>query len=145
MCNPVGIVTGTNACFALGFLGQAPIPADIKWSIVEGDARFVNEENMGERVRVVSDSSGQRVTLRAQIGDCRSRPPEISAYVVDPMRVKLTVWIVGDDFGTYYPIEEPAVSNMVAYANKAFEQLGVSFYIDTLSYTNHYDLSLIHI
>ena len=28
---------------------------------------------------------------------------------------------------------------MVTYANKAFEQLGVSFYIDTISYTNHYD------
>ena len=139
LCNPVGIVTGTNACFALRFLGQAPIPPDIVWSIVEGDAGFVDEENTGERVRVASEMSGQRVTLRAQIGDCRSRPPEVSAYVVDPMRVKLTVWIVGDDFGTYYPIEESAVSNMVTYANKAFEQLGVSFYIDTISYTNHYD------
>ena len=139
LCNPVGIVTGTNACFALRFLGQAPIPPDIVWSIVEGDAGFVDEENTGERVRVASEMSGQRVTLRAQIGDCRSRPPEVSAYVVDPMRVKLTVWIVGDDFGTYYPIEESAVSNMVTYANKAFEQLGVSFYIDTISYTNHYE------
>ena len=138
LCNPVGIVTGTNACFALSFIGQAPLPLDISWLIVEGDAWFVDDINQSERVRVESDYPYQRITLRAQIADCRSRPPEISAYVVDPMSVKLTVWIVGDDFGTYYPIEEPAVSNMVAYANKTFEQIGVSFYIDTISYTNHY-------
>ncbi len=139
LCNPAAIVTGTNACFALEFSLVHPQPEEIRWSIVNGDARFVGG-NTGERIRIASDTAGQRVTLRAQIGDCRSRPPEISAYVVDPLNVKVTVWIVGDKDGTHYAADESRVRNMVAGANKIFEQAGISFYIDSINYTDRDDL-----
>ena len=139
LCNPAAIVTGTNACFALEFHNVHPQPGEICWSIVEGDAWFVGT-NIGERVRVASDTPGQRVKLRAQIGDCRSRPPEVSAYVVNPLSVKATVWIVGNRFGTRYAADESRVRGMVAGANKIFEQVGISFYIDSITYTNRDDL-----
>ena len=138
LCNPSGIVTGTNACFLIGYR-EVPIPEDeIVWSIVDGTASFVGS-NTGLCVKVASDVPDQRVKLRAQIDDCRSRPPEISAGVVNPQYVKLTVWIVRDDTGTYSPIDAATVSNMVAYTNKLYEQIGMSFYIDTISYTNRSD------
>ena len=139
LCNPAAIVTGTNACFALEFNNTHPQPGEICWSIVEGDAWFVGA-NTGERVRVASDTPGQRVKLRAQIGDCRSHPPEVSAYVVNPLSVKVTVWIVGNRYGTYYAADESRVRGMVAGANKIFEQVGISFYIDSITYTNRNDL-----
>ena len=135
LCNPSGIVTGTNACFLIGYR-EVPIPEDeIVWSIVDGTASFVGS-NTGLCVKVASDVPDQRVKLRAQIDDCRSRPPEISACVVNPQYVKLTVWIVRDNTGTHSPIDVANVSNMVANANKVYEQIGVSFYIDTITYTN---------
>ena len=135
LCNPSGIVTGTNACFLIGYK-EVPIPEDeIVWSIVDGTASFVGS-NTGLYVKVASDVPDQRVKLRAQIGDSRSRPPEISACVVDPQYVKLTVWIVGNRDGSYYPVDEITVSNMVATANKVYEQIGVSFFVDTITCTN---------
>ena len=135
LCNPSGIVTGTNAWFFLGYR-EVPIPDDeVTWSIVEGTANFVGS-NTGLYIKVASDVPDQRVKLRAQIGDSRSHPPEISAGVVEPQYVKLTVWIVRDDTGTYSPIDVASVSNMVANANKLYEQIGVSFYIDNIAYTN---------
>ena len=104
---------------------------------MEGAVSFVDGNDTGERVRVSSTVPGQRVTLRAQIGNCRSRPPEISAYVVEPLSVKLTVWIVGNDLGTYYACDATAVSNMVRGVNKIYEQIGVSFYIDSICHTNN--------
>ena len=135
LCNPSGIVTGTNTCFLIGYR-EVPISEDeIVWSIVDGTASFVGS-NTGLCVKVASDVPDQRVKLRAQIDDCRSRPPEISACVVNPQYVKLTVWIVRDDTGTHSPIEVASISNMVANANKLYEQIGVSFYIDAITYTN---------
>ena len=136
LCNPSGIVVGTNACFALEFGSVHPPASEIRWSVVEGAASFVDGCDTGERVRVSSAVPGQRVTLRAQIGGCRSRPPEISAYVVEPLSVKLTVWIVGNNDGSYYASDATTVSNMVRGVNKIYEQIGVSFYIDSISYTN---------
>ena len=138
LCNPSGIVTGTNACFLIGYR-EVPIPEDeIVWSIVDGTASFVGS-NTGLCVKVASDVPDQRVKLRAQIDDCRSRPPEISACVVNPQYVKLTVWIVRDNTGTHSPIDVASVSNMVANANKVYEQIGVSFYIDSITHTNSSD------
>ena len=138
LCNPSGIVVGTNACFALEFDSDAPPAPEIVWSIAEGNAQFV-DGNIGERVRVASGVAGQRVKLRVQVDDCRSRPPEVAAYVVDPLAVKLTVWIVGDDYGTYYASDASTVSNLVSTANKIYEQVGVSFYVDSISFTNRTD------
>ncbi len=135
LCNPSGIVVGTNACFALEFDDVTPPSSEIVWSIVEGNAQFVGG-NTGERVRVASGVPGQRVTLQAQIDDCRSRPPTISAFVVEPLAVKLTVWIVGNDNGMYYASNASSVSNLVEGVNKIYEQIGVSFYVDSISYTN---------
>ena len=137
VCNPSGIVIGTNACFALEFGSVHPPASEIRWYIVEGAASFVDGNDTGERVRVSSTVPGQRVTLRAQIGNCRSRPPEISAYVVEPLSVKLTVWIVGNNDGSYYAADASNVSNLVRGVNKIYEQIGVSFYIDSICHTNN--------
>ena len=143
LCNPAGIVTGTNACFAIEFCMVHPPANEIRWSIVEGNAQFVGGET-GERVRVASTVPNQRVTLRVNVDDCKSRPPEISAYVVDPLVVKLTVWIVGNKNGSYYAQDAATVSNMVADVNKIYEQIGVSFYVDSISCTNRRDWLVLH-
>jgi len=136
LCNPAGIVVGTNACFAIEFGMVHPPANEIRWSIVEGNAQFVGGDT-GERVRVASTVPNQRVTLRVNVDDCKSRPPEISAYVVDPLAVKLTVWIVGDKDGSYYASSPETVSNLVLGVNKIYEQIGVSFHIDSIYYTNN--------
>ena len=135
LCNPAGIVTGTNACFAIEFGDVHPPANEIKWSIAEGDAQFVGGDT-GECVRVASTVADQRVKLRVQVDDCRSRPPEISAHVVDPLAVKLTVWIVGNKDGSHYAKDVATVSNMVADVNKIYEQIGVLFYLDSICFTN---------
>ena len=140
LCNPCAIVTGTNACFAVEFKAFEPDPHQIQWSIVQGSAWFVGGKDYGTRVRVASSTPGQCVKLRVQVGDCRSRPIEMCAYVVDPLNVKLTVWIVGNNDGSYYASNEAAVRSMVEVANKIYEQIGVGFYIDSISYTNRNDL-----
>ena len=82
---------------------------------------------------------GQKVTLRAQVDDCRSRPIEISAHVVTQEVVKLTVWIVGNNTGTYYASDATNVSNLIVGVNKIYEQIGVSFCLDTICFTNNYN------
>ena len=136
LCNPSGMVVGTNACFAVDFAGESePSGSEIVWSVAEGSARFVGGDT-GKRVRVASDVPDQCVRIRAQVGDCRSRPIEFKAFVVEPVSVKTTVWIVGDDDGEYYACDAATVSNMMADVNKIYEQIGVSFYIDSISFTN---------
>jgi len=136
LCNPSGMVVGTNACFAVDFAGESePSESEIVWSVAEGSARFVGGDT-GKRVRVASDVPDQCVRIRAQVGDCRSRPIEFKAFVVEPVSVKTTVWIVGNDDGTYYARDAASISNMMAEVNKIYEQIGVSFYIDSISFTN---------
>ena len=135
LCNPAAIVTGTNACFALEFPTLHPVLNPIQWSVAEGDARFVGGDT-GERVRVASDATNQVVTLRAQIGDSVSRPIEMKAYVVEPVSVKTTVWIVRDDSGGNAARSASDVTNIIAEVNRVYAQIGVSFYIDSISYTN---------
>ncbi len=139
LCNPAAVVTGTNACFALEFPTLHPALNPIRWSVAEGDARFVGGDT-GERVRVASDVANQVVTLRAQIGDAVSRPIEMKAHVVEPVRVKTTVWIVRDDFGGNAARSAADVTNVIAEVNRVYAQIGVSFYIDSISYTNDSDL-----
>ena len=136
LCNPSGIVTGTNACFFLDFREVVPPADEITWSIIEGNAWFVGG-NTGDLVRVASDTSDQVVRLRAKIDDCRSRPIEMLACVTESLSVKLTVWIVGD--GSYYARDAASVSNMIEDVNRLYTQAGVSFYIDSISFTNRQD------
>ena len=48
----------------------------------------------------------------------------------------MTVWIVRDDFGYNAPRTPTEVTNMVNEVNKIYEQIGVNFYIDSISFTN---------
>ena len=139
LCNPSGIVVGSNACFVVEFPDLTPPSSDIKWSVVEGSARFVGG-NTGRKVYVTSDIPNQTVKLRVQVGDCVSRPIEFTAFTVEPLSVKTTVWIVGNKEGTYFARTENEVRSMMTEVNKIYEQIGVSFYIDSISYTNRRDL-----
>ena len=138
LCNPSGIVVGSNACFEVEFPVFAPDADDIVWSVVEGPARFVSG-NTGSKVYVTADGPDEIVKLRVQVGDCVSRPIEFTAFTVEPLSVKTTVWIVGNRDGTYYARTEEGVRGMIADVNKIYEQIGVSFYIDSISYTNKED------
>ena len=136
LCNPAAIVAGTNAPFAITFSSLYPPEETIVWSVEEGDAEFVGGMNTGSCVRVSSFATNTAVTLKVQIGDAKSRPVKFRAYVVEPLSVKTTVWIVGNDDGSYYASDVTSVSNMVAGVNKLYEQIGVSFYVDSISFTN---------
>ena len=138
LCNPSGIIVGSNACFAVEFPKLEPPAEDIKWSIVEGPAAFVGGDR-GSKVYVTATEPNQAVKLRAQVGDSVSRPIEFTAFTVDPLNVKLTVWIVRDDRGGYAARNPVEVTNMVAEVNRIYEQIGVSFYVDSISYTNKRD------
>ena len=138
LCNPSGIIVGSNACFAVEFPKLEPPAEDIKWSIVEGPAAFVGGDR-GSKVYVTATEPNQVVKLRVQVGDSVSRPIEFMAFTVDPLNVKLTVWIVGNRDGTYFARGADEVTNMVSEVNRIYEQIGVSFYIDSISYTNRGD------
>jgi hypothetical protein len=94
----------------------------------------------GSKVYVTSDIPNQIVKLRVQVGDCVSRPIEFTAFAVEPLSVKTTVWIVGNKDGTYFAQTENEVRSMIEEANRIYEQIGVSFYIDSISYTNRREL-----
>ena len=138
LCNPSGIVVGSNACFAVEFPDLVPPSSDIKWSVVEGSARFVGGDT-GSKVYVTSDVPNQAVKLRVQVGDCVSRPIEFTAFTVEPLSVKTTVWIVRDDSGNNAARTADEVRAMMTEVNKIYEQIGVSFYVDSISYTNRRD------
>ena len=138
LCNPSGIVVGSNACFVVEFPYFEPPSSEIKWSVVEGVARFVGGDT-GSKVYVTSDIPNQIVKLRVQVGDCVSRPIEFTAFTVEPLSVKTTVWIVRDDRGNNAARTADEVRTMMSEANRIYEQIGVSFYIDSISYTNRSD------
>ena len=138
LCNPSGIIVGSNACFEVEFPKLVPPAEDIKWSVVEGPAAFVGG-NIGSKVYVTATKPNQAVKLCVQVGDSISRPIEFTAFTVEPLSVKLTVWIVGDCEGTYFARGADEVTNMVSEVNRIYEQIGVSFYIDSISYTNSED------
>ena len=138
LCNPSGIIVGSNACFVVEFPKLEPPAEDIKWSIVEGPAAFVGGDR-GSKVYVTATEPNQVVKLCVQVGDSISRPIEFTAFTVEPLSVKLTVWIVGDCEGTYFARGADEVTNMVSEVNRIYEQIGVSFYIDSISYTNRGD------
>jgi hypothetical protein len=135
LCNPSGIIVGSNACFVVEFPDLTPPSSNIKWSVVEGSARFVGGDT-GSKVYVTSDVPNQTVKLRVQVGDCVSRPIEFTAITVEPLSVKTTVWIVGNKDGTYFARTADEVRTMMTEVNRIYEQIGVSFYIDSISYTN---------
>ena len=135
LCNPSGIVVGSNACFVVEFPYFEPPSSDIKWSVVEGSARFVGGDT-GSKVYVTSDVPNQVVKLRVQVGDCVSRPIEFTAFTVETLSVKTTVWIVRDDSGNNAARTADEVRAMMTEVNRIYEQIGVSFYIDSISYTN---------
>jgi hypothetical protein len=138
LCNPSGIIVGSNACFVVEFPDLTPPSSDIKWSVVEGSARFVGGDT-GSKVYVTSDVPDQTVKLRVQVGDCVSRPIEFTAFMVEPLSVKTTVWIVRDDRGNNAARTADEVRTMMSEVNRIYEQIGVSFYIDSISYTNRND------
>ena len=135
LCNPSGIIVGSNACFVVEFPCFEPPSLEIKWSVVEGSARFVGGDT-GSKVYVTSDVPNQVVKLRVQVGDCVSRPIEFTAFTVEPLSVKTTVWIVRDDSGNNAARTADEVRAMMTEVNRIYEQIGVSFYIDSISYTN---------
>ena len=139
LCNPSGIIVGSNACFVVEFPYFEPPSSEIKWSVVEGSARFVGGDT-GSKVYVTSDIPNQIVKLRVQVGDCVSRPIEFTAFTVEPLSVKTTVWIVRDDRGNNAARTADEVRTMMTEVNRIYEQIGVSFYIDSISYTNRREL-----
>ena len=138
LCNPSGIIVGSNACFVVEFPYFEPPSSEIKWSVVEGSARFVGGDT-GSKVYVTSDIPNQIVKLRVQVGDCVSRPIEFTAFTVEPLSVKTTVWIVRDDRGNNAARTADEVRTMMSEVNRIYDQIGVSFYIDSISYTNRDD------
>ena len=136
LCNPAAIVAGTNAPFAITFSSLYPPEETIVWSVEEGDAEFVGGVNTGLCVRVSSLATNTAVTLNVQIGDAISRPIKFRAYVVEPLSVKTTVWIIGNREGTYYATDAETITNMFITVNRIYQQIGVSFYIDSLLFIN---------
>ena len=58
--------------------------------------------------RLVNKKAHPALAARVEV----SSPPEVSASVVEPQYVKLTVWIVGNNDGTYYRPTTSCAENM---------------------------------
>ena len=135
--NPCGVAVGRDAYFRIAVEPSDYPDSQIVWSVDEGFAGSVSfiGGNTGRAVTVRGVSTGD-VTLKVQIGDCRSRPPTFTLRVVEPKTVRLSAWIVADRVGRT-PFTVAQVQNMVTEAEDIFSQVGVTFDIgDRISVTN---------
>lgn len=135
--NPCGVAVGRDAYFRIAVEPSDYPDSQIVWSVDEGCAGSVSfiGGNTGRAVTVRGVSTGD-VTLKVQIGDCRSHPPTFTLRVVEPKEVRLSAWIVANQFGQI-PFTPPKVLDMVNEAEDIFSQVGVTFDIgDRISVTN---------
>lgn len=98
--NPCGVAIGRDAYFRIAVEPSDYPNSMIVWSVddgSEGSVSFVGG-NTGRSVKVRGVSPGD-VTLKIQIGDCRSYPPTFTLRVVEPKTVRLSAWIVADRTG----------------------------------------------
>ena len=108
--------------------------SEIVWTNRDGHVEFVGG-NTGRSVHVRGVSLGD-AELEVIIGGRTRQAPTFPLKVVTPQTFKITAWIVEDAQYNQRPIEPAEVQNMIAPLNDIYRQVGVSFYLDSVTVTN---------
>ena len=131
--NPSGVAVGDDAYFRVKVSPSTLPDSEIAWMNRDGHVAIVGG-NTGRCVHVRGVSSGD-AELEVVIGGRTIQAPTFTVKVVTPQAVKITAWIVGDAEGNG-AIQVADVQNMISPLNDIYRQVGVSFYLDSVTVTN---------
>jgi len=131
--NPCAVAVGDDAYFKIEVLPNEFPDSEIVWSSSNGGVEFIGG-NTGREVHVRGTSVCD-TTLEVCIGGRSHKKPGFPLKVVESTTYKISAWIVSDSEQT--PAREPfAVESMIAPLNDVYRQVGVSFYLDSVTVTN---------
>ena len=131
--NPCGVAVDDDAYFRVQVTPNSLPDAEIVWTNRDGHVAFV-DGNTGRNVHVRGVSAGD-AQLEVLIGGRERHAPTFPLKVVEPQTFKITAWIVSDaEHNGARQVED--VENMIAPLNDIYRQVGVSFYLDTVTVTN---------
>ena len=131
--NPCGVAVGNDAYFRVRVLPATLPDAEITWTNRDGHVAFVGGCT-GRDVHVRGVSAGD-AQLEVLIGGRERHAPTFTLKVVEPQTFKITAWIIsGKNDALPWRVED--VQAMIAPLNDIYRQVGVSFYLDTITVTN---------
>lgn len=131
--NPCGVGIGRDAYFRINIDPQDYPDENIIWTTSgNGSVEFVGG-NTGRNICVRGLSPGD-VSLDIQIGSRTNDTPLFALKVVENVQVKISAWIIGDRNGV--PRTTGEIQEMVKAANDIYSQVGMSFYVDSITMTN---------
>ncbi|MBO4709071.1 MAG: hypothetical protein J5727_04760, partial [Kiritimatiellae bacterium] len=131
--NPCGVAVGDDAYFSVKVSPSAFPDSDIVWTNYDEHVVFVGG-NTGRNVHVRGVSPGD-AELAVIIGGRTSQAPAFPLKVVTPQVFKITAWIVEDENKkTARKVED--IFSMIEPLNDIYRQVGVSFYLDSVTVTN---------
>jgi len=131
--NPCGVAVGDDAYFSVKVSPGALPDSDIVWTNYDEHVVFVGG-NTGRNVHVRGVSPGD-AELKVIIGGRTSQAPAFPLKVVTQQVFKITAWIVEDENKKAARKVEDVFS-MVGPLNDIYRQVGVSFYLDSVTVTN---------
>ena len=107
--------------------------SDFKWTNYGGQVEFVGGDR-GREVHVRGKVVGE-TELEVIIGGRTYSAPNFTLNVVTQRLFKITAWIVTGKNGIF-PCSVADVQNMISPLNDIYRQVGVSFYLDSVTITN---------
>ena len=131
--NCVGVAVGDDAYFRVKVSPVQFPDSQIVWTNRDGHVEFVGG-NTGRRVHVRGKTVGD-AELEVIIGGRTRQAPTFPLKVVTPRTFKITAWIVTGK-NDAFPRRVVDVQNMIAPLNDVYRQVGVSFYLDSVTVTN---------
>ena len=131
--NPCGVGIGRDAYFKISLMPESYPNSKIVWSANgEGSVSFVGG-NTGREVCVRGVSAGD-VTLEIDIGGCSAARPTFPLKVVENVSIPIAVCILSNNGTLMRQVSD--VYDMLPKVNDIYEQVGMSFYIESVVVTN---------
>ena len=131
--NPCAVAVGDDAYFKIDVLPNAFPDSEIVWSSGSGGVEFIGGDT-GREVHVRGTSVCDTI-LEVCIGGRTHNKPGFPLKVVEARTYKITAWIVSGQNGIM-PIQISNVQDMISPLNDIYRQVGVSFYLDSVTVTN---------
>ena len=145
--DPTGHHAVNPSCLAVGrpgwFLAEVSenFEALITWTADPAICVEFPDGTNGPTVSVEGRFFGD-VDLRMDIAGFAGPAPQTTVRVMPPHSVPVNAWIVHDGSGTY-PATPERIAECVEKANDIFYHTGLSFHLDSVSYTNNSDWKVI--
>lgn len=134
--NPSGIVRGGLATFKISVQPASFPDSEIQWTATPANRVSFPFGNTGRTVQVRGVEEGD-VILQAGIRGFCGELPQILARVIEPTEIPVRACIVGD--GIHWAAQRAEVESKIADANFVFSQVGISFDLRSVSFTNRAD------